>query len=71
MLSLKETEKQSKDLSIKEDMKKNQDYLEVVGKIKKFLKRIQNKDNLNNFNIIVSKKNYKLLLLQLFLTNID
>jgi hypothetical protein len=71
MLSLKETEKQSKDLSIKEDMKKNQDYLEVVGKIKKFLKKIQNKDNLNNFNIIVSKKNYKLLLLQLFLTNIN
>jgi len=71
MLSLKETEKQSKDLSIKEDMKKNQDYLEVVGKIKKFLKKIQNKDNLNNFNIIVSKKNYKLLLLQLFLMNIN
>jgi len=71
MLSLKETEKQSKDLSIKEDMKKNQDYLEVVGKIKKYLKKIQNKGNLNNFNIIVSKKNYKLLLLQLFLTNIN
>ncbi len=71
MLSLKETEKQSKDLSIKEDMKKNQDYLEVVGKIKKYLKKIQNKGNLNNFNIIVSKKNYKLLLLQRFLTNIN
>ena len=71
MLSLKETEKQSKDQSIKEGMKKNQDYLEVVGKIKKYLKKIQNKGNLNNFNIIVSKKNYKLLLLQLFLTNIN